>query len=743
MITTDTLGLIELNISGMTCAACAGRVERALGKLDGVSATVNYATERATVVGLDSARSETAIAAVARAGYAAQLRVDEDDEWTRRSTTERLDSLRRRLLVSALLTVPLMDLSLILALVPGLRFPMWEWLCVLLAVPIVTWAAWPFHRTALRNIRYGAVTMDTLVSLGVAVSFGWALFTIATGSDAGGYWIGYGPTPPGADAIYLDVAAGLTTFQVAGRYFETRSRRKAGEVLESLGELAPTSARRLGEDGVELVVPIGALRIGERVAVLPGESIPVDGRVVAGHAAVDESAITGEPMPREAGPGDVVTSGSIATDGRLVMEATAIGSRTRLAQLAALAERAQEGKARIQKLVDRIVTVFVPTIIGLSILVTAGWLLGGASGAHAISVGIAVLIIACPCALGLATPTALLVGVGRGAKLGILIKGQDALEASGAIDTVVLDKTGTLTTGEMSLTRIVTSTGISDAEVLGLAAGLERHSAHPIAEALRAAAAAAGVEPVSVIEARTVVGRGVQGVFGGRAVAIGSPRFAIEASKIDDLLSGAVASIAATGETAIIVARDATAIAVLGIGDRLKPSAVEGIAALRAMGLRTVLLTGDEEAAARQVAGQVGIDDVRASVLPEQKADIIAELQANGGGVAMVGDGINDSAALASAQLGLAVVDGTDLAIRSADIILVRDDLRVIAQSLSLARATLRTIRGNLIWAFTYNMAAVPLAAAGLLNPLIAAGAMSLSSVLVVANSLRLQRRRL
>ncbi len=743
MTDTSTQGIIELNISGMSCAACAGRVERALGKLDGVTATVNYATERATVIGLDTHGSATAVAAVTKAGYGAEVRTDEDDEWTRRSTTARLGGLRRRMLVAALLTVPLMDLSLILALVPGLRFPLWEWVCVLLAVPIVTWAAWPFHKTALRNLRYGAVTMDTLVSLGVVVSFGWALYAIATGSSSGGYWIGFGETPPGADAIYLDVAAGLTTFQLAGRYFETRSRRKAGEVLESLGDLAPSSARRIDDDGSETVVPVSELRIGDRVVVLPGETIPVDGRVLAGHAAIDERAMTGEPKPREAGPDADVTSGSIATDGRLEMRTTATGQRTRLAQLAALAERAQEGKARFQKLVDRIVTVFVPAIIALAVLTTIGWLIGGASTAHAVSVGIAVLIIGCPCALGLATPTALLVGVGRGARLGILIKGQDALEASGAIDTVVLDKTGTLTTGEMAITRIRTFDVWDEEDVLALAAGLEQHSAHPIAAAIRGEAKRRGLAPVHVDEARTAVGRGLSGTAGGVPVAVGSPRLAAERGTLDEQATNSIEQIELDGDTAVVLERDSRTVAVLGLGDRLHPSAIDGVAALRTLGLKTVLLTGDSHRAARRVAEQVGVDEVRSEVLPEQKAATIAELQDAGARVAMVGDGINDSAALATAQLGLAVIDGTDLAIRSADVILIREDLRVIAEALSLAKATLATIRGNLIWAFVYNLAAIPLAAAGLLNPLIAAAAMSLSSVLVVANSLRLQRRKL
>ena len=737
---------VELDITGMTCAACAGRVERALGKLDGVTATVNYATERATVIGLDAAQAPTALAAVERAGYGARLREGPDDEWSRRAGIARIASLRRRLIASAVLAIPLMDLSLVLALVPGLRFPGWEWLCVLLALPIVTWAAWPFHRATLRNLRHGAVSMDTLVSLGIAVSFGWAVVTIATGGVEG-YWIGFGPTPAGANAIYLDVAAGMTTFQLAGRYFETRARRRAGDVLDALAGLAPTTARVI-RDGVERIVPIDELRVGDEVVVLAGESVPADGVIREGRAAVDTSMITGEPLPRDLGVDDVVIGGSISTDGRLRLEATAVGAHTQLAQTAAIAERAQAGKAGVQRLVDRIVTWFVPSVIVLAVLVGIGWSLAGAPPAQAVGVGIAVLIIACPCALGLATPTALMVGVGRGARLGILIKGQDALEASGAIDTVVLDKTGTLTTGRMRVDEIVllgtdglvVEDAAHRARALALAAAVERGSSHPIAAAIAAAAAREIADVPTATGHRTLPGLGASADVDGADVVIGSPRLLAELGIPLDAAGAAAEAAAARGATPVVLAVDGAVIAVVAIVDAVRPTARRGVAALRDLGLRTVLLTGDHERAAAAVAAQLGIDEVVAGVLPAEKAELVARLQGEGRRVAMVGDGINDAAALATADLGIAIASGTDVALRSADIIVVRDDLVAIADAVDLSRRTLRTIRGNLAWAFGYNVAAIPIAAAGLLNPLVAAAAMSLSSVFVVWNSLRLAR---
>ena len=730
---------IELNISGMSCAACAGRVERALNRVDGAHAVVNYATERATVTGLEPSRGAEAVGAVTRAGYGAEVRVDSADEWTRRSNETRITALRRRLVVAALLTIPLMDITLILALVPGLRFPNWELVCIALALPIVTWCAWPFHRATIRNLRHGAVSMDTLVSLGIAASFGWALVTVLIGSDAAGYWIGYGPTPAGANAIYLDVAAGMTTFQLAGRYFEARSRRKAGDVLDALAALAPATAR-VHRDGADLVVAIDDVRAGETVIVLPGETIPVDGTVAEGWAAVDTSAMTGEPAPRETGPGKAVMAGTINTNGRLIILVTAAGTRTQLSQLATLAERAQESKARIQSLVDRIVQWFVPSIVVLAAAVTAGWLFAGAQPSLAVSIGVAVLIIACPCALGLATPTALMVGVGRGAQLGILIKGQGALEASGRIDTVVLDKTGTITEIVMRVVSQTYDDTIAPHDALRAAGALESGSTHPIAGAVLEHVQTVVHDLPEVTAFHVLPGLGVEGMVAGVNVAIGGPRLAAHLEAITSAtLEDAIAHARASGASPIVLIRGGRVVAVFAVENRVRPSASRAIAALKDLGMRTILLTGDDDAAARRVAAAVGIDEVRSQATPVDKAQVIADLHAAGHRVAMVGDGINDAAALASADLGMAVVSGTDVALKSADIILVRDNLTVVPDAIGLARRTLRTIRGNLIWAFGYNVAAIPLAAAGLLNPLIAAAAMSLSSVFVVWNSLRLR----
>ncbi len=740
----DTLPLadldrVELSIGGMTCAACAGRVERALGKLDGVTASVNFATERAVVTGLAPSDADQAVAAVKKAGYEASVRVDGDDEWSRRAAVDRVTSLRRRLLVSAILTVPLMDITLVLALVPGLRFPGWELLCVLLSLPVVTWAAWPFHRATARNLRHGSVTMDTLVSLGILASFGWAVATILMGEGGSSYWIGYGQTPAGASAIYLDVAAGMTTFQLAGRYFESRSRRKAGDVLDALAALAPDRARVV-RDGVEVVVPSGQVRVGELVVVRAGEIIPVDGQVVEGRAFVDTSTVTGEPVPRETTVGDLAVTGTTSADGRLVLRAVAVGAHTQLAQMTAIAERAQASKARVEALVDRIVRVFVPVVIALAIAVGVAWLWAGAQPAHAIGVGISVLIIACPCALGLATPTALMVGIGRGAQLGILIKGQSALEASGRIDTVVLDKTGTLTLSTLVIEQLTLAPGADRVRVLQWAAAVEQGSEHPVAAAIARYAAASVADLPTVTDFRTIPGRGAAGVIDGREVVVASVPHAIdERMPLPADVRDAVDDAAASGRSSVVLATDGVVEAVFTVADEVRPSAKAAVSQLQRMGLSTVLLTGDTAAAARRVADELGISEVRAEVMPADKAGVIAALQADGHRVAMVGDGINDAAALGTADLGMAVVSGTDIALKSADIILVRDDLRVIADAIALSRRTLRTIRGNLVWAFGYNVAAIPLAAAGLLNPLISAAAMSLSSVLVVWNSLRLR----
>ncbi|SDT18446.1 cation-translocating P-type ATPase [Jiangella sp. DSM 45060] len=735
----DANELLELQVAGMTCAACARRVERALNALDGVTATVNYATERAVVAGIPAADAAKAVEAVRAAGYDAAPWERGDDEWSRRAGTDRIASLRRRLIVAALLTIPLCDLTIVLALVPEWRFPFWEAACVALAVPIVFWAAAPFHRAALRHLRHRSFTMDTLVSLGITASFGWAVVTLAIGSDQPAYWLGYGMTPAGADSLYLDVAAAMTTFQLAGRYFETRSRRRAGDVLNALDRLAAVSVRVL-RDGREVLVAPAELRAGEVFVVLPGETIAADGRVRAGLAAVDVSAMTGEPVPREVRPGDDVIGGTVSSDGRLEVVAERVGAHTQLAQMVALAEEAQQRKARIHALVDRVVAVFVPAVMALSAAVLAGWLLGGAAPRDAFGTAITVLIIACPCALGLATPTALMVGVGRGAQLGILIKGHDALEASGRIDTVVFDKTGTLTTGIMRVDAVVARDGADAGAVLALAAAVERGSEHAIARAVVAHADETGAARVTATEHRTLPGLGVRAVAGGREVLVGGPGLLLDHGvDVPATLRAELDRRGAAGHTTVVVAAGGTAQAVIALSDTVKPSAAPAVARLRSLGLRTILLTGDGPAAAAAAARAAGIDEVRAQVLPAAKAAAVERLRAEGRRVAMVGDGINDAAALAAADLGIAVVDGTDVAMRAAGIIVVRDDLRAVVDAVELSRKTLGTIRGNLVWAFGYNLAAVPVAAAGLLNPLIAAATMSLSSVLVVTNSLRLR----
>lgn len=740
--TTLSVEPVQLDVSGMTCAACAGRVERALNKLDGVSASVNYATERAIVTGLTADRVGDAVQRVEKAGYGARVHDDADDAWSRRATEVRIGSLRRRLLLSAILTVPLMDITIVLALVPGWRFPGWEWVCVLLALPIVGWAAWPFHRATLRNLRHGSVSMDTLVSLGIAASFGWAVLTLlfGLGQEGTGYWLGFGVTPEGANSIYLDVAAGMTTFQLAGRYFETRSRRKAGDVLGALNQLAATHVRlRTGD--TETVKPAASLRVDDVFVVLPGETIPADGTITAGTAAVDASMLTGEPLPADLGPGDAVVAGTISTNGRLEVSATSVGAHTQLAQMATLAEQAQARKARVQTLVDRVTTYFVPAIIVLAILVTVGWMLAGTPFEDAFGIGIAVLIIACPCALGLATPTALMVGIGRGASLGILVKGQDALEASGTITTVVLDKTGTLTTGEMTARTVIPAAGVGEDELLRIAASAEHGSEHIIARAITAAADARRTGREQATGFVTHPGRGITAMIRGEIAVVGNPAFlrehGITVEGVDD--GGQTDSGA---ETAVLVAHGGRLLGRIGLSDAIKPGARKAIAALHRQGMKTVLLTGDTRTAAEHTAERLGIDTVISDVLPADKAGTIRDLQARDERVAMVGDGINDSVALAAADLGLAVVSGTDIALKSADIILVRDDLAVIPDAIGLSRRTLRTIKTNLGWAFGYNIAAIPIAAAGLLNPLIAAAAMALSSVLVVYNSLRLQNFR-
>ncbi|KFZ82185.1 cation-transporting ATPase [Amycolatopsis sp. MJM2582] len=718
---------VELTVSGMTCAACSARVERTLNKLDGVRASVNYATERATVQVPETLADDVLIERVRKSGYTAEIRGDEDPDLG----FARVRDLRRRLVVAALLAIPLGNLSITLALVPRLRFPGWELLCLALAVPVVFWSALPFHRATVRNLRHRSSSMDTLVSLGVLSSFAWSAWSAFAGGSEPGYWIGFGPTAAGADAIYLDVAAGVTTFLLAGRYFESRSRRSAAGLLAALDALAAKDVRVL-RDGAERMVPIGELTVGDLFVVKPGESVAADGVVHNGLSTVDVSAVTGEPVPAEVTTGDRVIGASVNRDGRLVIRATAVGTHTQLAQMTALAERAQARKAAVQRLVDRICAVFVPAVLGVAALTLAVWLLGGAPAREGFAAAVAVLIIACPCALGLATPTALMAGVGRGAQLGILIKGPDALEASRTVDTVVLDKTGTVTTGKMTVTACRPADGFTTGELLRFAGAVEAGSEHAIAAAVMTAARA-GLPDLPPVERFTALpGLGAQGEVEGQDVLVGNARLFADRGIPCDFT-------AADGATAILVAVDGRIAGHLEVRDVVKPSARAAVDALHALGLRTVLLTGDNETAARVVADEIGVSDVRAGVLPAEKAAVIEELRAGGARVAMVGDGINDGPALATADLGMAMAHGSDIAVRSADMVLVREDLRVVPDAIRLADRTLRIIRGNLLWAFGYNVAAIPLAALGLLNPLIAGAAMSLSSVLVVSNSLRLK----
>ncbi|MEU3766002.1 heavy metal translocating P-type ATPase [Amycolatopsis keratiniphila] len=722
-----TVRTVELTVSGMTCAACSARVERALNKLDGVRASVNYATERATVQVPATLADDVLIERVRKSGYTAEIRGDEDPD----TGFARVRDLRRRLVVAALLAIPLGNLSITLALVPRLRFPGWELLCLVLAVPVVFWSALPFHRATLRNLRHRSSSMDTLVSLGVLSSFAWSAWSAFAGGTEPGYWIGFGPTAAGADAIYLDVAAGVTTFLLAGRYFESRSRRSAAGLLAALDALAVKDVRVL-RDGAERMVPIGELAVGDLFVVKPGESIAADGVVHNGLSTVDVSAVTGEPVPAEVSTGDRVIGASVNRDGRLVVRATAVGTHSQLAQMTALAERAQARKAAVQRLVDRICAVFVPAVLGVAALTLAVWLLGGAPAREGFAAAVAVLIIACPCALGLATPTALMAGVGRGAQLGILIKGPDALEASRTVDTVVLDKTGTVTTGKMTVTACRPADGFTTGELLRFAGAVEAGSEHAIAAAVVTAARAELPDLPAVERFTALPGLGAQGEVEGHDVLVGNARLFADRGIPGDFT-------VADGATAILVAVDGRVAGHLEVRDAVKPSAPAAVEALHALGLRTVLLTGDNEAAARVVAEEIGVSDVRAGVLPAEKAAVIEELRAGGARVAMVGDGINDGPALATADLGMAMARGSDIAVRSADMVLVREDLRVVPDAIRLADRTLRIIRGNLAWAFGYNVAAIPLAALGLLNPLIAGAAMSLSSVLVVSNSLRLK----
>jgi P-type Cu+ transporter len=742
-MSTASVTSVELAIEGMTCASCANRIERKLNKLDGVTATVNYATEKARVEAPEGIDPAVLVAQVEAAGYRAELPrpaagPDEDEAAEDDSTRP----LRDRLITSAVLAVPV----IVLSMVPALQFTYWQWIALALAGPVVTWAAWPFHRAAWANLRHGTATMDTLISMGVLAAFAWSLYALLFGT-AGmpgmthPFELTISPSD-GAANIYLEVAAGVTTFILAGRYFEARSKRRAGAALRALLELGAKEVAVL-RDGAEVRIPVEQLAVGDRFVVRPGEKVATDGVVDEGTSAVDASMLTGESVPVEVGPGDPVVGATVNAGGRLVVRATRVGSDTQLSQMAKLVEDAQNGKAAVQRLADRISGVFVPIVIALAVGTLGFWLGTGAGAAAAFTAAVAVLIIACPCALGLATPTALLVGTGRGAQLGILIKGPEVLESTRRIDTVVLDKTGTVTTGRMELVAVHTGDGVDENEVLRLAGALEDASEHPIAAAI-ARGARERTGPLPAVEGFTnVEGLGVQGIVDGHAVLVGRPALLEQWSQpLDGALAAHLAAAQSEGRTAVAVAWDGAARAVLVVADTVKPTSAEAIAHLRALGLTPVLLTGDNEAAARAVAAEVGIEEVVADVLPADKVDVVKRLQDEGWVVAMVGDGVNDAAALAQADLGLAMGTGTDVAIEASDITLVRGDLRAAAAAIRLSRRTLATIKGNLFWAFAYNVAALPLAAAGLLNPMLAGAAMAFSSVFVVANSLRLRRFR-
>ncbi|RSS01290.1 cation-translocating P-type ATPase [Streptomyces sp. WAC00469] len=740
---------VELLIGGMTCASCAARVEKKLNRMDGVTATVNFATEKAKVSYPPGVEVADLIDTVVRTGYTAEEPPPPEPEpqpeqtpagaLTAPSAAEAEQAAaRQRLVVSAVLAAPVVLLSM----VPALQFDNWQWLALTLAAPVVIWGGLPFHRAAFTNARHGAATMDTLVSIGTLAAFGWSLWALFLG-DAGrpGMHDEFRITVSRMDAastIYLEVAAGVVAFILLGRYLEARSKRRAGAALRALLELGAKDVAVL-RGGREVRIPVSALAVGDRFVVRPGEKIATDGTVVEGASAVDASMLTGESVPVDVGVGDAVTGATVNAGGRLVVEATRVGADTQLARMAKLVEDAQNGKAQVQRLADRISAVFVPVVLLIALGTLVGWLFVSGDVTASFTAAVAVLIIACPCALGLATPTALMAGTGRGAQLGILIKGPEVLESTRRVDTIVLDKTGTVTTGRMTLQEVHAAEGTDDKELLRLAGALEHASEHPVARAI-AAGAEQAVGPLPTVEHfENVPGRGVRGRVEGHEVAVGRLF-----DELPEDVARARREAEEAGRTAVVVGWDGAARGVVAVADAAKDTSAEAVRQLRELGLRPVLLTGDNRAVAESVARTVGIDpaDVVAEVLPEEKVEAVRRLQAEGRTVAMVGDGVNDAAALATADLGLAMGTGTDAAIEAGDLTLVRGDLRVAADAIRLSRRTLGTIKGNLVWAFGYNVAAVPLAAAGLLNPMIAGAAMAFSSVFVVSNSLRLRRFR-
>lgn len=720
---------VDLDIQGMTCASCAARIEKRLNRLEGVSATVNYATERAHADLPPGVDADKLIAEIRRTGYDASIPHPEADDDARAEAAAR--GLRTRLLVAATLAIPVIALSM----VPAWQFPAWQWVSLALALPVVTWAAWPFHRAAVVNLRHGSVTMDTLISLGVTAATLWSLYALLfTPAGMIGMTHGFEWFASSEPAVYLEVAAGVTMFLLAGRYAEVRATRRAGAALRTLMELGAKDAAVL-RDGAEVRVPIASLRVGDEFIVRPGEKVATDGIVVSGDSGIDTALVTGESVPVDVSAGDDVVGATLNVGGRIVVRATRVGADTQLAQMTRLVEQAQSRKADVQRLADRVSAVFVPVVIAVALATLVTWLVFGGSVQAAFTAAVAVLIIACPCALGLATPTALMVGTGRGAQLGILITGPEVLESTRTVDTIALDKTGTVTSGRMTVTDVTPTPGTDADEVLRAAGAVEDASEHPLARAISSAARARfGTLPT--VEAFTgTAGTGVAGVVDGRRVLVGRDAL-LRAWGIEAPAGGG------PDRTTVLVAWDGEVRGTITLEDTVKATSAEAVSRLRALGLEPILLTGDGEQVARRVAAQVGIDLVVAEVLPHDKVAAIRAQQEQGRTVAMVGDGVNDAAALAQADLGIAMGTGTDAAIAASDLTLVRGDLLAAVDALRLSRATLRTIKTNLFWAFAYNTAAIPLAALGLLNPMIAGAAMAFSSVFVVGNSLLLRRFR-
>ena len=745
---TDARTVLELDIGGMTCASCANRVEKKLNRMPGVEATVNYATERATITLPEGTDVSDAIATVEATGYTAALpeppasTSTEDDSEAEKASDPELASLRQRLQISAALTIPVAALSMI----PALQFVYWQWAALALASPVVVWGAWPFHRAAFVNARHGATTMDTLISIGVTAAYVYSLWALFLGGAGITGMTMTGSLMGSADDmvphIYLETAAAVTTFVLLGRYLEARAKRQSGEALRALLDMGAKDVAVL-RAGVEHRIPIVELQVGDQFVVRPGEKVATDGTVESGTSAVDASMLTGEPVPVEVGPGDPVVGATINAGGQLVVRATRIGSDTQLAQMARLVSAAQAGKAPVQRLADRVSAVFVPVVMVISLLTLFGWLATENSAQAAFSAAVAVLIIACPCALGLATPTALLVGTGRGAQMGILIRGPEVLESTRRVNTIVLDKTGTLTTGQMKVVGVHATDAVEPGMVLALAGAVEDASEHPVGEAVAAAARLAGSHAgtPTVQGFRATPGLGVQGMVGTSHVVAGRPEWLADewAMSLPADLAEQVRVGQGLGRTVVAIGWDGAARGVIEVADTVKPTSALAVDELRGLGLSPVLLTGDNERAARAIADEVGIGEVIAQVLPEGKVEAVRDLQSDGRVVAMVGDGVNDAAALATADLGIAMGTGTDVAIAAADLTLVRGDPRAAVDAIRLSRRTLRIIKGNLFWAFAYNVAAIPMAMLGLLNPLIAGAAMAFSSVFVVTNSLRLR----